>query len=301
MRNLKFAIEDFGFSPLVRAVLEHVGGTVGQIFVFPLRIFATSTPPLDTRFLAFPLQSAAWQRMMNLYDSISPVLRYDEGLLYDQVLPAQKVRSRMARAKSGVHLLSGSGLMQFLQTIITAATGNPNAPTPTSTLVELQELYDDGATKINAVDATKALLAAQVAARDAHFALVRKGITAFINYAEVACDFDPVKLQTLGLPLRSPASAPLPCDTVMGLVTSTGDEAEAMSAYWGRQVQADFYEVQISTDPINGNTWTPAANVSEPKVALNGLPSGQKRWLRVRAVNRKGAGPWSDPSCRMIP
>ena len=301
MQNLKFTIEDFGFSLLVRAILEHVGGTVGQIVVFALRKFTTSTPPFDGRFWHSRCKATAQQRMMNLYDSISPVLSYDEGLSYDQVLPSQKARSRMARAKSGVHLLTGTGLMQFLQTIITAVTGNPNAPTPTPTLVELQALYDDGAAKINAVDATKALLAAQVADRDAHFALVRKGITAFINYAEVACDFDPVKLQTLGLPLRSPASAPASCVTVMGLTTSTGDEAEAMTANWGRQVQADFYEVQISTDPLNGNTWTSAANVSEPRVALNGLPSGQKRWVRVRAVNRKGAGPWSDPSCRMIP
>src|SRR5687768_6195755 len=70
------------------------------------------------------------QRMIITYDSVSPVLRYDSGLLYGQALP-QKARSRMARAKSGVHLLTGPALMQFLQNIITAATGNPNAPTPT--------------------------------------------------------------------------------------------------------------------------------------------------------------------------
>ena len=47
------------------------------------------------------------------YDSSSPVLTYDSGLIYGQLLP-EKVKL-MARAKAGMHLLTVAGLMQFLQ------------------------------------------------------------------------------------------------------------------------------------------------------------------------------------------
>ena len=47
--------------------------------------------------------------------------------------------------------------------------------------------------------------------------------------------------------------------------------------------------------------WSAGVFVSRPRVKLTGLTSGQKRWMRVRAINDQGPGSWSDPSCRMIP
>lgn len=70
------------------------------------------------------------------YGSLFPVTRYGSGLRYGQVLTG----ATMARVKSGVSLLTIAGLMQFLQNLITAATGNANVPTPTPTLPALQAL-----------------------------------------------------------------------------------------------------------------------------------------------------------------
>ena len=68
-----------------------------------------------------------------------------------------------------------------------------------------------------------------------------------------------------------------------------------------KQPQAAAYEVQTSPDPITPTSWTHAITVSEPNVRVAGLTSGQKRWIRIRAINRLGPGSWSDPACRMIP
>jgi len=234
------------------------------------------------------------------YDSFSPVLRYGTGLIYGQALPELK-RKHMARAKGGVQQLTTAGLLQYLQNLITAATGNANAPTPFPWIAILQGLLDPGVDKVNAVAALEDQLAMMRGDRDAHMDLVRGKLVEYIGYVESICGRDPVKLQSFGLALRSPAVPASPCSTVMGLVTSIGDDEGALKAVWTADPAAVAYEVQVSADPLTSTSWTPAVNVARPKVTLVGLPSGQKRWLRVRAFNAQGAGPWSDPSCRMIP
>jgi hypothetical protein len=230
------------------------------------------------------------------YNSFSPVLRYNTGLRYGQLLV-----THMARVKSGVSYLTIAGLIQFLKNLITAATGNANVPTPTPSLAALQTLVDDGEDKINAVEVADDECAMLRADRDEHMDKIRLAIAQFIAHAEAACNFDAVKLQSLGLEIRSPGTPLQPCDTVTGLLTSTGDDEGAMLGKWPRQLQANGYEVQTSPDPILPNSWSAGVFMSRPRVKLENLPSGQKRWMRVRAINDLGPGSWSDPSCRMIP
>ena len=37
------------------------------------------------------------------------------------------------------------------------------------------------------------------------------------------------------------------------------------------------------------------------KTTLTGYVSGSKLWVRVRAINSKGKGPWSDPAVKVVP
>jgi hypothetical protein len=233
------------------------------------------------------------------YNSSSPVFRYNTGLRYGQLVLEKG--QRMARAKGGLHLLTIAGLLQYLQNLITAATGNPNAPTPFSWIATLQGVLDGGVEKVNAVAAAEDQLAMLRGERDAQLDTIRASITQYIAMVESLCGGDPVKLQSFGLALRSPASPPAPCETVTGLLTSTGDDDMVMFGRWNLQPQADSYEVQSSPDPLTPSSWRHEVTVIESRVTLAGLTSGQKRWMRVRAINRQGPGSWSDPSCRMIP
>jgi len=231
------------------------------------------------------------------YDSISPVLRYNTGLFYGQLLPE---RNRMARVSAKLWRLGILQLLQFIQDLITAATGNPNAPTPNPHITTLQGLYDDGVEKQNAFTAAQDACMAASAARDEQVTAMIAALNVYVSSMEAHTAGDAVKLQSLGLPLRSEPVPPQPCETVMNLVTSTGDDENTMKGEWLRQTQAWSYEVQISADPNLATSWTHAATVVRARVTLTGLPSGQKRWMRVRAVNELGTGSWSDPSCRMI-
>ncbi len=192
-------------------------------------------------------------------------------------------------------------LLQFLQNLITAATGNTNAPMPNPHLPVLQGLYDDGVEANNAFTAAQDACTAASLERDEEMQAIIAGITGYINSMETHKGFDPVKLASLGLPLRSPATPPQPCGTIIGLMTSVGDDEDAMGGKWQRDPFAGSYEVQVSPDPVTPTSWAHAMTVTRPRAKLTGLPSGQKRWIRVRAVNDLGPGSWSDPSGRMVP
>jgi hypothetical protein len=40
---------------------------------------------------------------------------------------------------------------------------------------------------------------------------------------------------------------------------------------------------------------------SKRKALVNGFISGQRMWLRVRAVNSNGPGTWSDAASKTVP
>jgi hypothetical protein len=235
------------------------------------------------------------------YNSVSPVLRYNTGLFYGQLLPEEKGHKVMARVSAKLWKFGILQLLQFLQNLITAATGNANAPTPNPHLVTLQGLYDDGVTKNNAYTAAQDACTAALAERDEQIRLIIAGINAYANSMETHTMFDPVKLQTLGLPLRSAPVAPQPVTMVAGLTTSTEDVEGVLNVRWNSQSQAVSYEVQHSADPDALTGWVSLMPIARTRLKLTGLPSGQKRWVRVRAFNDLGPGAWSDPSSRMIP
>src|SRR5688572_23873464 len=161
----------------------------------------------------------AGMSMVLRYNSVSPVLRYNTGLFYGQSLPG---KVHMARVSAKLRRFGILQLLQFLQNLITAATGNANAPTPNPHLTVLQGLYDDGVEVNNAFTAAQDACTAASLERDEEMQAIITGITGYINSMETHTAFDPVKLASLGLPLRSPATPPQPCGTVINLMTSTG-------------------------------------------------------------------------------
>ena len=235
------------------------------------------------------------------YDSLSPVLRYNAGLFYGQLLPSEK-GSVMARISAKIRRFGFLQLLQFIQNLITAATGNANAPTPNPKLVLLQGLYDDGVEKNNDYQAAQDACTAALAVRDEFAEEIIAGLNAYFNDMESHTQFNAVKLQSLGLPLRATPTPTQACGTVTGLITTVGDEEGVLNGKWKAQAQAISYEVQITTDPMTPNSWAYVAPVAtRARKKITGLTSGQKYWIRVRAVNDQGPGPWSDPSCRMVP
>jgi hypothetical protein len=79
---------------------------------------------------------------------------------------------------------------------------------------------------------------------------------------------------------------------------ATEDSGRAQAA-WPPVARAKFYEIEI-TKNLNTEPWKHLTVEATPFVVVDGLVSGQRYWIRVRAGNGRGRGPWSNPVSAMI-
>ena len=102
---------------------------------------------------------------------------------------------------------------------------------------------------------------------------------------------------------EGPTKRPLP-GTPTGLELKGGDEDGELSGQCnGQPGIIDFLDIEYTTtDPnLPDTVWHRLDSSKRTFFVLNGLPSGQKVWVRVRAVNSTGKSGWSDPACKRVP
>jgi len=65
---------------------------------------------------------------------------------------------------------------------------------------------------------------------------------------------------------------------------------------------AKSYKIEINIDVTDDDSWTEALlTISSRGNVLVGLTSGQRIWVRVAGIGKKGLGPWSDVATRIVP
>ena len=75
----------------------------------------------------------------------------------------------------------------------------------------------------------------------------------------------------------------------------------SLNAKCNTDPNASTYEWQTTTgDPVTG-TYVTFTHTTGAKVTITGLTSGQRVWVRVRAIGTHGEGPWSNPSDKIVP
>ena len=64
---------------------------------------------------------------------------------------------------------------------------------------------------------------------------------------------------------------------------------------------AKTYEVQLTTvDPVAG-PWVTKCTPTTSRCSIQNLTSGQRVWVRSRALGVNGPGNWSDPATKIVP
>lgn len=97
---------------------------------------------------------------------------------------------------------------------------------------------------------------------------------------------------------KTPATTP---GQVANLSLSAGDNAGSLDVHWDAMSGAKSFEVQASPDPMTGTSFVTADTLTNSKTTLTGFTSGARLWLRVRAINSAGKGPWSDVATKIVP
>ena len=204
------------------------------------------------------------------------------------------------KVKLGLDRLNPQEKVALARQIVTAMTGNANFTTPNPTLASVTTLANTAATKIAAHDSAKAAAETALADRDVAVTALAGGVTLLGAYVENITAGDRVKIESAGMAVRS-AGAPVgPLGQVLDLAVSEGDFDGTLDAMWKPVRGAKSYEVQVSTNSETG--WAAKMTASRSSARIEGLTSGTKLWVRVRAVGADNKpGPWSDPATKVVP
>lgn len=192
--------------------------------------------------------------------------------------------------------------VQFMRQVVTQMTGNANFTTPAPTLASIT-------TKANALESSfNAQQTAQQAAKAATTNLgtaedaADAALNSLANYVEEASGGDTAKIESAGMTTRAPKTPTTSLPAPQNLSSSAGDEDGVLDLVWDPVPKAKGYEVQTSPDPVTSTSWTFAETSSASKTSITGLPSGNKIWVRVRALGpKKIRSPWSDPAVKRVP
>lgn len=206
----------------------------------------------------------------------------------------------MNKVKLSLDKLNPSEKIALARQIVTAMTGNPNFTTPNPTLASITTLANTLSTKVANHDTAKAAQETSLAERDVAEVALAGGLTQIGAYVENIAGGDRVKIESAGMQVRGTNAPVGPLARVDNLALSEGDFDGTLDAMWKPLRGAKSYEVQVSNSPDTG--WTPKLTASRSNVTIQGLTSGAKVWVRVRAVGADSTpGPWSDPATKTVP
>jgi hypothetical protein len=230
-----------------------------------------------------------------------PTNVYDGFLRYDAV--ATTIGKRMiARIAYNLRNLSSLQTLAKIKTAHDAILAHAvRFPTPNPTLVVLLAAYNAAKAKVE----QEIMLEQQLLqVRTERVQCLDDAVEVYRNmgsYVENIASGNAAIIEEGGYDVVQAATGPQPMPKVENNSLTTGDDDGTGDGGWDSVTGGKSYEVQVSPDPITPTSWIHYVVTTTSKVHLTGQPSGQKRWMRVRAINKLGPGPWSDPACCIIP
>jgi hypothetical protein len=192
--------------------------------------------------------------------------------------------------------------IELANSLVTNMDGNPIFGTPNPPLAALTA-------QVAAITAKRAQWAAAQAQADAfrqELAGLERALDGLLtqeaSYINNVTGGEESKILSIGAPLRAVPTPLGALPEVMNLVLREGDFEGTLNAGWARIAGARSYEIQISGEPLSATSWAFKMSATKSTARLEGLTSGAKAWVRVRAIGADNKpGPWSDPATKTVP
>jgi hypothetical protein len=209
----------------------------------------------------------------------------------------------MAEAQLNVMDLTAAELVATATGIANALKGNADFPTPTPSLAELEEILAELAQAEKAHHQDRQRAKESQAARDLIADRLRLALTEEVAYVQEASGGDLAKILSANLHVEEETRLFSfgAAGDVEVLTASAGDQAGEIDLAWDPAPRASGYEVEIAYDLHGEGPWEQIGATTKSKITLEKLARHTVYWFRVRAINDRSPGDWSEPVMKLAP
>lgn len=239
------------------------------------------------------------------YDSVPPIFYDDPTVRYDLPDVTSPLRSK---PMSYVALKLNQKTLDQKLDFTTMLAGNlltyvADYPAPPISPADLTA-------KVTAINAKKLEVAAAQSALDAKLTELDDlevdldaSLTAEGKFIDDKSGGVAAKILELGVEVQASRTPPTTPEAVQNVRLQIGDNPGEVKTACKPDPNAKSYKYAITTDPTKPELWTLKDSSSGCRHVLTGLTSGQKIYVRMCAVGKKGTGdgPWSDIASITVP
>ncbi len=203
------------------------------------------------------------------------------------------------RALIGFGSMLDDQLLTAATTIIAAMTGNTNFPTPTPALADIQDLLDDFSAKLAA--ARKRGSPEDTAIKDESIPALVSALQKLGYYVNSIADGQLSVLLSSGFPTNAPTTASQVPFIVQDVRLSDTNQSGQARLNFAKQANVRVYEYCYRKVSIPEEPWSDRmTTTSSRNNTIAPLDPGHYYEVRVRAVNSKGVGDWSNTAKLLV-
>lgn len=231
-----------------------------------------------------------------------PGLNYDDGWRYDAAVTPER-KQRMIKPKLELTRQGDNDLLASATAVRNAMTTNAaEFPNSAATVTALGNAITTYTASLQAAADGRVAQQALVDTKDADRVTVEDALRMLAGQVNEVAAGDINVIHDAGMQGSNEAS-PVTMTQVLNLRLAPSDHEGELLAQWDTVRRARFYQVQVCTDTATPPTnWTEKTTSTKARASLNDtLVSGQKVWVRVRAVGANNEGAWSDPATKIVP
>jgi len=203
------------------------------------------------------------------------------------------------KALIGFGQMKDDELLIAATTIVAAMTGNSNFPTPSPEINEVKALLDDFSSKM--AISRKRGSPEDTAHKDESIPALVSALQKLGYYVNSVADGHLSTLLSSGFPTNAPSTASMVPHAVENVRLSDGQQSGQMRLDFAKQAKVRMYEYSYRKLGEAEQEWSDRFTTTSSRLNIIApLEAGHYYEVRVRAVNTKGAGDWSQTATLLV-